>query len=56
MLREHGGWNSLTVDPETGARLFDAFFHVERAPATVAEVCAALRQRLVMIAAEQRDD
>ena len=56
LLREHGGWDALTVDPATGAQLFEAFFHVERAPATIGEVRADLRRRLETIAAELRGD
>ena len=56
LLREHGGWDALTVDPATGAQLFDAFFHVERVPGTIGEVRADLRRRLETIAAEVRND
>lgn len=56
LLREHGGWDALTVDFETGAELFDAFFHVERARTTIGEVREGVGLRLRAIAAELRDD
>ena len=56
LLREHRGRDALAVDHAAGAELFDAFFLVERGPATVGYVRAALRRRLGRIAADLRAD